>query len=124
MRFVFSPPAEAAADLLTLPWETPLSQWTDDRIVEIPQHGRSRHVVRFVAEAGGVFALKELCRRRRGGPPAGRLRVRPPPRPGARPARGWSVEPHPPQPGRTHGDGCRRARGPAWRGTDPYHAAR
>ncbi|SDC71021.1 Lipopolysaccharide kinase (Kdo/WaaP) family protein [Geodermatophilus telluris] len=60
MRFVFSPPAEAAADLLTLPWDLPLAQWTDDRIVEIPQHGRSRHVVRFVAEAGGVFALKEL----------------------------------------------------------------
>ncbi|MGY1737602.1 DUF4032 domain-containing protein [Geodermatophilus sp. SYSU D00684] len=63
MRFVFSPPAEAAADLLTLPWDVPLSQWTDDRIVEIPQHGRSRHVVRFVAEAGGVFALKELPER-------------------------------------------------------------
>ncbi|SNS14878.1 Lipopolysaccharide kinase (Kdo/WaaP) family protein [Geodermatophilus saharensis] len=60
MRFVFSPPAQAAADLLTLPWDTPLPQWTDDRIVEIPQHGRTRHVVRFVAEAGGVFALKEL----------------------------------------------------------------
>ncbi|MEX5717360.1 DUF4032 domain-containing protein [Geodermatophilus maliterrae] len=60
MRFVFSPPAEAAADLLTLPWGTPLSQWTDDRIVEIPQHGRSRHVVRFVAEAGRVVAVKEL----------------------------------------------------------------
>ena len=60
MRFVFSPPAEAAADLVTLPWDTPLSQWTDDRIVEIPQHGRSRHVVRFVAEAGRVFAVKEL----------------------------------------------------------------
>jgi len=60
MRFVFSPPVEAAADLVTLPWDTPLSQWTDDRIVEIPQHGRSRHVVRFVAEAGRVFAVKEL----------------------------------------------------------------
>ncbi|MGY1637190.1 DUF4032 domain-containing protein [Geodermatophilus sp. SYSU D00742] len=61
MRFVFSPPAEAAADLLTLPWDTPLALWTDQRIVEIPQHGRSRHVVRFVAEAGRVFALKELA---------------------------------------------------------------
>ena len=60
MRFVFSPPVEAAADLVTLPWDTPLSQWTDDRIVEIPQHGRSRHVVRFVAEPGRVFAVKEL----------------------------------------------------------------
>ncbi|GAB3192665.1 DUF4032 domain-containing protein [Geodermatophilus arenarius] len=63
MRFVFSPPAEAAADLLTLPWDVPLAQWTDDRLVEIPQHGRSRHVVRFVAEAGRVFALKELPER-------------------------------------------------------------
>ncbi|MGK5113789.1 MULTISPECIES: DUF4032 domain-containing protein [unclassified Geodermatophilus] len=57
---MFSPPAEATTDLVTLPWELPLDRWRDDRVVEIPQSGRSRHVVRFVAEAGQVFALKEL----------------------------------------------------------------
>ena len=63
MRFVFSPPAEAAAGLLTLPWEQPLEEWTDDRIQEIPQRGISRHVVRFVAEGGEIFALKEIPER-------------------------------------------------------------
>lgn len=60
MRFVFSPPAGAVTDLVELPWTTPLAEWDDDRVLDIPQHGRSRHVVRFVAEAGQVFALKEL----------------------------------------------------------------
>jgi hypothetical protein len=60
MRFVFSPPAEAAAGLLDLPWELPLEEWVDDRLTEIPQRGLSRHVVRFVAEGGEVFALKEI----------------------------------------------------------------
>ena len=60
MRFVFSPPAAAVSDLVGLPWAEPLEQWDDDRVLDIPQHGRSRHVVRFVVEAGQVFALKEL----------------------------------------------------------------
>ncbi|MEN3356608.1 MAG: hypothetical protein V7637_590 [Mycobacteriales bacterium] len=60
MRFVFSPPADAAAALLTLPWREPLAEWQDDRLVQIRQRGLSRHVVRFVAEAGEVFAVKEL----------------------------------------------------------------
>jgi hypothetical protein len=60
MRFVFSPPAEAAADLLGLPWDVPLERWPEDRLVDVPRSGRSRHVVRFVAEGGRVFALKEL----------------------------------------------------------------
>ncbi|MGY1810282.1 DUF4032 domain-containing protein [Blastococcus sp. SYSU D00669] len=60
MRFVFSPPAEAATALLALPWELPLARWPADLLVEIPQSGRARHVVRFVAESGQVFALKEL----------------------------------------------------------------
>nr|WP_244277313.1 hypothetical protein [Geodermatophilus obscurus] len=55
-----SPAAEAAADLLTPPWDAPLSRWTDDRRVQNPQHGRSEHVVRFVAEAGRVFVVEEL----------------------------------------------------------------
>src|SRR5215218_8426169 len=63
MRFVFTPPAESAAGLITLPWREPLSEWTDDRLVEIRQRGLSRHVVRFVAEAGVVYALKELDER-------------------------------------------------------------
>jgi tRNA A-37 threonylcarbamoyl transferase component Bud32 len=63
MRFVFTPPAEAAAGLLTLPWERPLAEWTDDRLVEIRQRGLSRHVVRFVVEAGEVFAIKEIDER-------------------------------------------------------------
>jgi DNA-binding transcriptional MerR regulator len=60
MRFVFSPPAGAAADLVALPWEMPLAQWNADRFVDIPQRGRARHVVRFVVQAGQVLALKEL----------------------------------------------------------------
>jgi hypothetical protein len=63
MHFVFSPPAEAAAGLLDLPWTQPLEEWTDDRLTEIPQRGLSRHVVRFVAESGEVFALKEIPER-------------------------------------------------------------
>src|SRR3954471_3096051 len=63
MRFVFSPPAEAAAGLLDLPWQTPLEDWTDERLTEIPQRGLSRHVVRFVAEGTEVFALKEIPER-------------------------------------------------------------
>ncbi len=63
MRFVFSPPADTTAGLLTLPWREPLSDWRDDRLVEIRQRGLSRHVVRFVAEGGVVYALKELDER-------------------------------------------------------------
>jgi hypothetical protein len=63
VHFVFSPPAEAAAGLLTLSWELPLEDWTDERLTEIPQRGLSRHVVRFVAEGGEVFALKEIPER-------------------------------------------------------------
>ena len=60
MHFVFSPPAQAAAGLLTLPWDEPLEDWEDYRLTEIPQRGISRHVVRFVAEEGEVFALKQI----------------------------------------------------------------
>ena len=63
MRFVFSPPADTAAGLLTLPWRRPLEDWEDERLIEIPQRGISRHVVRFVAEGGEVFALKEIPER-------------------------------------------------------------
>ncbi len=63
MRYVFSPPGDGAAGLLTLPWREPLEEWRDDRLVEIRQRGLSRHVVRFVAEGGRVYALKELNER-------------------------------------------------------------
>jgi hypothetical protein len=63
MRFVFTPPADTAAGLLTMPWRRPLEEWVDERIVEIPQRGISRHVVRFVAEGGHVYALKEIPER-------------------------------------------------------------
>jgi len=63
MRFVFAPPAETTAGLLTLPWREPLEEWQDDRIVEIRQRGISRHVVRFVADGGQVYAVKELDER-------------------------------------------------------------
>src|SRR5215469_4458667 len=60
MRFVFSPPAIEAAGLLTLPWQLPLEDWQDDRLVEIRQRGLSRHVVRFVTDAGDLYALKSI----------------------------------------------------------------
>jgi hypothetical protein len=60
VHFVFSPPAEAAAGLLALPWDQPLELWNDDRLTEIPQRGISRHVVRFIAQEREVFALKEI----------------------------------------------------------------
>jgi Domain of unknown function (DUF4032) len=60
MRFVFSPPADAAAGLLTLPWGLRLEDWQDDRLVEIRQRGLSRHIVRFVADDGRLYALKEI----------------------------------------------------------------
>jgi Domain of unknown function (DUF4032)/Lipopolysaccharide kinase (Kdo/WaaP) family len=60
MHFVFSPPADTATGLIDLPWRVPLEDWVDDRIVEIRQRGLSRHIVRFVAVEGTVYALKEL----------------------------------------------------------------
>ena len=60
VRFVFTPPADHAAGLLTLPWSVPLASWQDDRLVQIRQRGISRHVVRFVYDDGTLYALKEL----------------------------------------------------------------
>ena len=60
MRFVFSPPTEEAAGLLTLPWTEPLEEWRDPRLVEIRQRGISRHIVRFVADDGELYALKAI----------------------------------------------------------------
>jgi len=63
LRFVFTPPAGEAAGLLTLPFDEPLEDWADDRLVEVSQRGISRHVVRFVAEGGELYALKSISER-------------------------------------------------------------
>jgi len=63
VRFVFTPPADHAAGLLTLPWSVPLAAWQDERLVEIRQRGISRHVVRFAYDDGTLYALKELSER-------------------------------------------------------------
>jgi Domain of unknown function (DUF4032)/Lipopolysaccharide kinase (Kdo/WaaP) family len=63
VRFVFTPPADHAAGLLTLPWSAPLAEWRDERLIEIRQRGISRHVVRFVYDDGVLYALKELNER-------------------------------------------------------------
>src|SRR5271156_197662 len=63
MRFVFSPPGDDASGLLTLPFGLPLEEWRDERLVEVRQRGISRHVVRFVAEGGELYALKSISER-------------------------------------------------------------
>jgi hypothetical protein len=63
VRLVFTPPADHAAGLLTLPWSEPLAEWQDARLVEIGALGISRHVVRFVRDDGVLYALKELSER-------------------------------------------------------------
>lgn len=60
MRYVFRPPADVASGLLGLPWSLPLEEWQDDRLVEVRHRGTSRHVVRFVADQGRLYALKEI----------------------------------------------------------------
>ena len=60
MRFLFRPPAAEAAGLLALPWDRPLNSWPAGVLADVPQRGISRHVVRFVADDGTVYALKEI----------------------------------------------------------------
>ena len=45
-------------DFLDFPWERPLVEWSDPRMVDFTA-GVSRHVVRFVTEGGRAYALKE-----------------------------------------------------------------
>ncbi|MEV8438205.1 DUF4032 domain-containing protein [Actinosynnema sp. NPDC051121] len=61
MRFLFRPPASEAGGLLTLPWAQPLEDWDEKLLLTVPQRGISRHVVRFVASEGRVYALKEIA---------------------------------------------------------------
>jgi len=48
--------------LLTLPWSTPLEEWTDDYVVPLPR-GLSRHVVRIVRIKDQTLAVKETDER-------------------------------------------------------------
>ena len=61
MRYLFRPPGTDGHALLSLPWDQPLEEWDPELLLEVPQRGISRHVVRFVAERGSVFALKEIA---------------------------------------------------------------
>ncbi|MBY8847265.1 DUF4032 domain-containing protein [Saccharothrix longispora] len=61
MRFLFRPPATEAGGLLALPWARPLEEWDEKLLLTVPQRGISRHVVRFVASEGRVYALKEIA---------------------------------------------------------------
>jgi hypothetical protein len=61
MRYLFRPPAAEAAGLLSLPWDQPLEEWDPELLLEVPQRGISRHVVRFTACEGRVYALKEIA---------------------------------------------------------------
>ncbi|GAB2929301.1 DUF4032 domain-containing protein [Rhodococcus aerolatus] len=63
MRYLFRPPATEATGLLPLPWGTPLEEWDPELLLTVPQRGISRHVVRFVAVEGRVYALKEIGER-------------------------------------------------------------
>jgi len=60
MRFLFRPPVTDAAHLLTLPWDQPLEEWDPSLLRTDPHQGLSRHVVRFVAAEGTLYALKEI----------------------------------------------------------------
>ena len=51
--------AKPDARLITLPWETPLAEWPEERLVALPR-GISRHVVRFVRVGKEVYAVKEV----------------------------------------------------------------
>ncbi len=63
MRYLFRPPATDSAGLLTLPFHLPLEQWDPELLLEVPQRGISRHVVRFTTQGGHVYALKEIPER-------------------------------------------------------------
>jgi hypothetical protein len=49
-------------EVLGLPFDRPLADWSDERTVYVPR-GISRHLVRFVDVGGEVFAIKEATDR-------------------------------------------------------------
>ncbi|WP_109508499.1 DUF4032 domain-containing protein [Nocardioides speluncae] len=55
LRIVASRPDPA---IVTLPWSTPLTEWSDEYVVPLPR-GLSRHVVRIVRLRDRVYAVKE-----------------------------------------------------------------
>ena len=55
LRIVASRPDPA---IVSLPWATPLEDWSDDVVVPLPR-GLSRHVVRIVRLGDRVYAVKE-----------------------------------------------------------------
>jgi len=55
LRIVASRPDPA---IVTLPWSTPLEDWSDEHVVPLPR-GLSRHVVRIVRLRDRVYAVKE-----------------------------------------------------------------
>ena len=55
-------PRAGYPDFLDLPWNEPLDEWDNDRLV-VAARGIGTHVVRFVDYDGRLFALKELPER-------------------------------------------------------------
>jgi hypothetical protein len=55
LRIVASRPDPA---IVTLPWSTPLEEWSDEYVVPLPR-GLSRHVVRIIRLRDRVYAVKE-----------------------------------------------------------------
>ncbi|NYD40596.1 DUF4032 domain-containing protein [Nocardioides panaciterrulae] len=55
LRIVTARPDPA---MITLPWSTPLEEWTDEHVVPLPR-GLSRHVVRIVRLGDRTYAIKE-----------------------------------------------------------------
>ena len=55
LRIVASRPDPA---IVSLPWDTPLEDWTDEHVVPLPR-GLSRHVVRIVRLRDRTYAVKE-----------------------------------------------------------------
>lgn len=51
--------AKPDADLLRLPWQTPLDSWPTQHLVALPR-GISRHVVRFIQVGDEILAAKEV----------------------------------------------------------------
>src|SRR3954462_8773281 len=51
-----------ATELLDLPFDQPLEEWRDPRLVQVPR-GISRHVVRFIRAHHQIFAIKEATER-------------------------------------------------------------